>query len=365
MNLLEGTAWHSMKYARIFGYRKIIRDWTFDMFFDHVIPEDRPMVQAEIFRSMGLGSAFNFECRISKTDNTICWIQITGKSVLTRKGEPALVDGIVQDITERKKAELELIRAKDKAEESERLKSAFLANMSHEIRTPMNGILGFTELLKEPSLTIEEQQDFIRIIGKSGERMLNTINNIVDISKIESGVMKIDMKETSINEKIEFTYKFFKPEVENKGLKFSFRNGLPDMEAQIFTDNERVYGVLTNLVKNAIKFTKEGAIELGYEKRGDYLEFFVRDTGIGIPANKLDLIFERFRQVNESSSREFEGSGLGLSISKSYVEMLGGKIWVESKVNEGSTFYFTIPYRAVEGERKLPENIFPTMMIIH
>ncbi|RPI70171.1 MAG: response regulator [Ignavibacteriales bacterium] len=188
--------------------------------------------------------------------------------------------------------------------------------------------------------------------------MLNTINNIVDISKIESGLTKVDIKETNINGKTEFTYKFFKPEVETKGLLFLLKNGLPSKESIIKTDNEKVYAILTNLVKNAIKFTYDGSIEFGYEKKGEYLEFFVKDTGAGIPENQKEMIFERFRQGSESLNRAYEGSGLGLSISKSYVEMLGGKIWVESEEGAGSTFYFTIPYNAVSEERNIIENVF-------
>jgi CheY-like chemotaxis protein len=210
--------------------------------------------------------------------------------------------------------------------------------------------------LKEPNLTIDEQMDFIQIIQISGARMLNTINNIVDISKIESGQMNIDIKKSNINEKMEFTYKFFKPEVESKGLQLLLRNSLPSTESIIKTDNEKVYAVLTNLVKNAIKFTFEGFIEFGYEKKGNYLEFFVKDTGIGIPENQKELIFERFRQGNESLEREYEGSGLGLSISKSYVEMLDGKIWLVSEEGKGSTFYFTIPYNVVAEEKSTIEN---------
>jgi CheY-like chemotaxis protein len=223
--------------------------------------------------------------------------------------------------------------------------------MSHEIRTPMNGILGFTELLKEPSLSSDDQQDFIQIIQVSGARMLNTINNIVDISKIESGLTKVDIKGTNINEKLEFTYKFFKPEVEIKGLQLFVKNSLPTNEAFINTDNEKVYGILTNLVKNAIKFTYKGSIEFGYEKKGKYLEFFVKDTGEGIPQYQQQIIFERFRQGSDSLTRKYEGSGLGLSIAKSYVEMLDGEIWVESEEGKGSTFYFTIPYNAVSEEK--------------
>jgi PAS domain S-box-containing protein len=251
---------------------------------------------------------------------------------------------VIIDITERKTYESELIAAKEKAEESDRLKSAFLANMSHEIRTPMNGILGFTELLKEPTLTIEEQQDFIQTIEISGARMLNTINNIVDVSKIESGLVKVDVKETDINEKMLFIYKFFRQEIEKKGLQFLYKNGLPTKEATIKTDNEKVYGILTNLIKNAIKFTDKGSIEFGYEKKGEYIEFFVNDTGTGINEKQKEFIFDRFRQGSDELTRKYEGSGLGLSIAKSYIEMLGGKIWVESQEGIGTTFYFTIPY---------------------
>ena len=265
--------------------------------------------------------------------------------------ELAIVKKELVLLKEKERLTDELIIAKEQAEESNRLKSAFLSNMSHEIRTPMNGILGFTKLLKKPNLTGAQQQDFIRIIQISGARMLNTINSIVDISKIESGLTKVDIKATNINEKMEFTYKFFKPEVEIKRLQFLFKNSLPTNEAIISTDSEKVHAILSNLVKNAIKFTNEGAIEFGYEKKGEYLEFFVKDTGIGIPQNQYKMIFERFRQGSESHNRVYEGSGLGLSIAKSYIEMLGGKIWVESEEGKGSKFYFTIPYNAVLEEK--------------
>ncbi len=257
----------------------------------------------------------------------------------------------IRDISQRIKIETDLIEAKEKAEESDRLKSAFLTNMSHEIRTPMNGILGFTELLKEPNITSDDIQDYIQIIQISGTRMLNTINNIIDVSKIESRLIQINISETNINEKMEFTYKFFKPEVEFKKLQFILKNGLTTKESIINTDNEKVYGILTNLVKNAIKFTYEGSINFGYNRKGGFLEFFVKDTGVGIPENQKKLIFERFRQGSEAHNRAYEGSGLGLSIAKSYVEMLGGKIWVESQEGKGTIFYFTIPYNAVPEEK--------------
>lgn len=274
------------------------------------------------------------------------------------------------NITERKLAEQELIKAKEKAEESDRLKSAFLANMSHEIRTPMNGILGFADLLKEPNLTSKKQQEYIKIIEKSGVRMLNIINNIVDISKIEAGLTEVNMKESNINEQIEYIYNFFKPEVEQKGMQLFFKKSLASKEAVIKTDREKIYAILTNLVKNAIKYTNEGSIEFGYHLKTDSkpaaLEFFVKDTGIGIPKDRQKAIFERFIQADISDKMAYQGAGLGLSISKAYVEMLGGKMWVNSEEGNlpagkagDTTFYFTIPYNTEPEEIIVAENVIP------
>jgi len=250
----------------------------------------------------------------------------------------------IRDITARKVIEKELIKAKEQAEESDRLKSAFLANMSHEIRTPMNGIMGFAGLLKEPNLTGDEQQEYIQIIEKSGARMLNIINDIISISKIESGLNEINISESNINEQVEYIYTFFKPEVEGKGIQFSYKNSLPLSEAIIKTDREKLFAILTNLVKNAIKYCDKGSIELGCDKKGEYLEFYIKDSGIGIDSNRQEAIFERFIQADIIDKDARQGAGLGLSISKAYVEMLGGKLWVESEIGIGSTFYFTIPY---------------------
>ncbi|PKP28480.1 MAG: PAS domain-containing sensor histidine kinase, partial [Bacteroidetes bacterium HGW-Bacteroidetes-19] len=284
------------------------------------------------------------------------WVSALGFTLNDINGKPEKIVLMHENITKQKIAEQELRIAKVHAEESDRLKSAFLANMSHEIRTPMNGILGFAELLKEPGLSGEEQQEYIDIIEKSGVRMLNIINDIIDISKIEANLMKVDIKECFVNNIMEFIYNFFKPQVEEIGVKLIFKNSLTDKKAIIKTDYEKFFSIITNLVKNAIKYTNEGSIEFGYELvetlhesvlKEKSLQFYIKDTGIGIPKDRQSAIFERFIQADISDKMAKQGAGLGLAISKAYVEMLGGKIWVESEERVGSTFYFTLPYESV------------------
>lgn len=293
---------------------------------------------------------------LRKDGSTVC-TEVKVSVNLDDRSEVTGILGVTRDITEKKIEHEKLVAAKEQAEESDRLKSAFLANMSHEIRTPMNGILGFSELLKKPELTGEQQQEYINIIEKSGTRMLHIINDIVDISKIESGQMKIFISETNVNKQMEFVYNLFKPEAEHKNLQLFINNVLPDTEANILSDREKIYAILTNLVKNAIKYTMSGSIEFGYILNTDSkentdtftdIEFYVKDSGIGIPKNRQEAIFERFIQADIADIMAHQGAGLGLSISKAYVEMLGGKIWVESEENMGSTFHFTLPFKHVK-----------------
>lgn len=308
-----------------------------------VAPPYRSLIKERGFKRLaGEEVPSGYEFKIIAKDGTEKWVYLNG-SMIEYHGKPAGLISIA-DITGLKQIEQDLIKAKEHAEESDRLKSAFLANMSHEIRTPMNGILGFAELLKTPGLTGSEQLEYIHIIKKSGDRMLNIINDIIDISKIESGQMQVAISETNLNKQTEFIYEFFKPQVEINGLRLICSNGLPDKDSVIRTDKEKVYAILTNLVKNALKFTSKGSIEFGYKKKESYLEFFVKDTGFGIPPDRQHAIFDRFIQADMTDSRAFQGAGLGLSISKAYVEMLGGTIRVESLKGVGSTFYFTLPY---------------------
>ncbi len=261
---------------------------------------------------------------------------------------------------DRKKAEEELILALEKATESDRLKTAFLNNFSHEIRTPMNGILGFVGLLKEPELTGTQKQKFIQIIETSSNRMLCTVDDLVNISMIESGQVKISISEANVNEQTEDIHRLLKYEAENKGLNLLLQNTLPDNEVEISTDSAKLYGILTNIVKNAIKFTHKGSIVFGYHLVDKNLEFFVADSGIGIPEDRQTAIFDRFVKADIEDKAVFEGSGLGLSIAKAYVEMLGGNIWVESKDGVGSKFYFTIPYNPITKELAKVESKTPS-----
>jgi signal transduction histidine kinase len=246
---------------------------------------------------------------------------------------------------------LELEKQKIKAEESDRLKSAFLANMSHEIRTPMNGILGFSELLKTPGLTGEEQNKYIGIIEKAGKRMLNIINDIISISKIESGESDLVLSDFNLRHQVDFVQSLLRIDAENKGLGLTVVNGLPDGEVLINTDKEKLYAILINLVKNAIKYTNKGEIVFGYKVKEDVLEFFVKDTGIGIAMDRQKAIFERFIQADIEDKMARQGAGLGLAISKAYIAILGGEIWLESEIGKGSCFYFTLPNNRLSGEK--------------
>ena len=305
--------------------------------------------------------SYSLECRLRRYDGEYKWWLVRGIPVFDEQREVVKWFGTCTDIDELKRAEVELTIAKEHAEESDHLKSAFLANMSHEIRTPMNGILGFAGLLKESKLSGAEQQEYIGIIEKSGQRMLNIINDIISISKIEAGQMNVFLSETNVNEQLDYLNTFFQHEVEAKGMKLAYQKGLPGKLATLRTDREKIYAILTNLLKNAIKFSDSGFIEFGYQMAETqdseaFLQFYVRDTGIGIPKDKQKVIFERFIQADIGDKRAYQGAGLGLAITKAYVEMLGGKIWVESDEGKGSVFYFTLPYNYEAEEKTAVEN---------
>mgnify|MGYP000885592101 CR=1 FL=1 len=280
----------------------------------------------------------------------LIWEDVNISPVTDEYGAISHFVAIKEDITQKKKIIEELTAAKEKAEESDHLKSAFLANMSHEIRTPMNGILGFTELLSDSNFSGEEKQNFIKIIQKSGQRMLNTVNDLIDISKIETGQMSVVLTPANVKEILFSQYCFFQPEAEEKKLKFVLNDQIQQTEALVSTDVVKLDSILTNLIKNALKYTDLGSVEIGCNKQDNKLYFYVKDTGIGIPENRQAAVFNRFEQADVGDKRAYQGSGLGLTIAKAYVEMLGGKMELDSKIGYGSTFSFFIPAGETTGE---------------
>jgi signal transduction histidine kinase/CheY-like chemotaxis protein len=296
-------------------------------------------------KGISVGETDNYESD-GILGNRIFDISHTG---MIYEGRKAMLE-IFNDITLRKLSEIELVKAKEKAEESDRLKTAFLHNISHEIRTPMNGIVGFSALLSDPGQPEELRQSFADTIVQSSYHLLAIITDIIEISNIEANCVKIIKNETDLNSILKDIYNVSDLKAKSKNIGLSIKTTLENDAAKIQTDSTKLYQVLTNLVNNAIKFTTKGNIEFGYSLKNGNIEFFVSDTGIGIPAEHQSRIFDRFYQVESSLQRQYEGTGLGLAISKAYVEMLGGNIRVDSETGKGSTFCFTLPFEKSTGK---------------
>ncbi len=305
-------------------------------------PKSRINEYLEIFKRLGTEGKVFAEIELLKKDGN--FISTDLNSVILPGG---LVYGSCRDITERKLARAELIIAKNKAEESDHLKTAFLHNISHEIRTPLNAIVGFSGFLRNPDLPPEKREHFADIITQSSDQLLSIISDIVSIASIEAGQEKIQENEININLVCKLINDQFNSKAREKNIKLDFKTWLADDESIIITDATKLTQILSNLVNNAFKFTQQGYINFGYTLKDTQLEFYVEDSGIGISSGMHEEIFKRFRQIETTDSRKYGGSGLGLSISKAYVEMLGGKIWLTSKANRGTIFYFTLPYKKV------------------
>ncbi|MCX6308970.1 MAG: ATP-binding protein, partial [Bacteroidia bacterium] len=246
----------------------------------------------------------------------------------------------------KKEAEKELIDAKEKAEESNRLKIAFLQNISHEIRTPMNAICGFTSLMTEPDLSPEQKENYSSIVRSNCDQLLTIISDVLTISSVETKQMKVNIQEVNLIQLMEELTHIFKPTATSLSLDFKNSTDLETDQAFVLTDRTKLTQILSNLLTNALKFTKEGSIELHCHREKENLFFYVKDTGIGFNPDNKYTIFERFRQENEDINKKYGGTGLGLAISKAFVELLGGHISVETEPGKGSVFNFTIPYQA-------------------
>ncbi|NOQ25988.1 MAG: PAS domain-containing protein [Bacteroidales bacterium] len=336
-------------------FKELFED--FNKYYHWIHPDDRERIIKQ--RNNNLKNPNNnyfYEHRIIRPNGEIRWYWIRTFPVYNEEGKVYRRAGISSDITEQKELVNELLLAKDKAEESDNLKSAFLANMSHEIRTPMNGILGFSELLKDEDITTKEKNEYIKIIDQNGNQLLNLINDIIDIAKIEASQLSINKSDTDINSILEETYLLFSEKqkrLKKQTINFSvnFNN---NQNSTVYTDPKRLQQILNNLLSNAFKFTYSGSISFGYDfinnKNSNYFKFFVSDSGIGISSKMKKIIFERFGQEFNEKYKNSQGTGLGLAISKGIVKLLDGEIWVEStQENEtlgtsgSSTFYFTIP----------------------
>jgi len=301
-----------------------------------------------IMQTLSEGKVWQGEIEYGHGSGDKLWNQTSVSPIKDDKGNPTHIVYMVQDITTRKRFEENLKIAKQKAELSDHLKSSFLANMSHEIRTPMNAILGFASLLKEEDLPPEQSNYYIDIINTKGRDLLRIISDIIDISRIEAGDLQLKMEPVEVFNFIHDIYEEYKEDTAlSTKPNLGFRIKIPKKDRKVImnTDPARLKQVIVNLIQNALKFTTKGYIELGFSFKGkNVIQFYVKDTGIGIPKEKQTIIFDRFRQVDDTHTREYGGTGLGLTISRNLVEKLGGTLEVESEENQGSLFTFDLKY---------------------
>ncbi|UCH14943.1 MAG: PAS domain S-box protein [Bacteroidales bacterium] len=320
--------------------------------FDSLAPEERSKGEATLKKILEKGFANNIIIKYQRLDGSNFYGETNASLLKDPKGNSYAIIASTRDITKRINDEKELLEAKERAIESDLLKSAFLANMSHEIRTPMNGIVGFADLVKNRAITTAKRNKYLDIIIDRSKHLLNIINDIIDISKIEAGEINIIEKEFNLNKMLNKLYSFFESEIQIKSFRnveLRINSGLEDKKSIIYTDPVRLQQILTNLISNAFKFTKKGHIEYGYTVSDEKtLNFYVKDTGIGLSKEEQEIIFDRFRQGENSGEELIQGTGLGLSISKGLIEFLDGRIWVKSKKGSGSTFYFNIPYKTLQ-----------------
>jgi len=287
-----------------------------------------------------------FEWMHTKSDGKIFPVEVL-LTTISNESSKQVIHCVWRDITERKATEKALKEALDKAKESDKLKSAFLANMSHEIRTPMNGIIGFSEFLLEPNLSEKGRKGYAEVVIACSKQLLSIVNDILDISKIEAGTIQLNYENVNINELLEDLYTFYQPKAKECKLDLSCNKGLEHVKSVVEIDKTKLNQVLINLLSNAFKFTEDGSIAFGYQLVEDTLEFYVKDTGVGIDEKHKNKIFDRFFQEKFKLNKLHKGTGLGLPISKTFVELFGGELWYTTHT-KGTTMYFTIPYSTKE-----------------
>ncbi|HJS66777.1 MAG TPA: response regulator [Nitrospiraceae bacterium] len=317
---------------------------TYEAYLTLAHPEDRANLVGSITNCLKTGAEYAIEHRIVWPNGTIHWLACRGDVLRDEHGKPFRMLGTVMDITARREAEAELRRAKEAAEMANHAKSQFLATMSHEIRTPMNAIIGMADLLRETPLT-REQLEYVGIFRRAGMTLLTLISDLLDLSKMEAGHLVLEETEFDLREVIDKTTEMMALQAQEKGLELAC-SVASDVMPSVIGDPHRLLQIFLNLLSNAIKFTNQGRVDLRVTNDPDanepgVLRFTVSDTGIGIPPQKQALIFEQFTQADSSVTRKYGGTGLGLSICKQFVELMGGRIWVDSQLGRGSTFSFT------------------------
>ncbi len=384
------------RYYTMAGYEPNEFEGKFDEFTKHLHPDDvEHVLKSANDHFSGITKVFDIEYRFRRKEGIYMWIRGRGKIVKRdENGNPLRMIGTHTDINDKKNAELEIIKAKnraekseynlklkndeyealneeltkineelktakEKAEESNMLKSAFLQNLSHEIRTPINAIMGFAGFLSDPETQHDKIAGYASIIQNSSNQLLSIINDILTISAVETKQEKARIEKINVNNILVELQAIYKQQLLNKNISLYLNRELSDNKAEIYTDKTKLTQIITNLLSNAVKFTSIGSIEFGYRLKNDFLEFFVKDTGIGIKKEHHQAIFERFRQADKTIQMNFGGTGLGLAISKGFVELLGGEIWVESEPEKGAKFLFTIPYNPIIDENNSDEIINP------
>ncbi len=323
---------------------KFILPFSKEQIYGLIHPDDIDKVIPKVFEAIyNHQSNLRYIYRARYGNNNYMWREDNASFIYDENNNFKIAYLVSRDITDKIKQDEDLQFAKEKAEESDKLKTAFLQNMSHEIRTPLNGILGFSRLLESEDLQKEEISEFIGLIKQSSYRLLDTMNNILELSQIETGQIALIHKPIFINSLISDLFDEYYDKAVSKNLKFTYNMALEDENSYVQSDSKRLYQILSNLLSNAIKFTIEGQIELGYYIENFDIVFYVKDTGLGIRPDHIERIFDRFFQSELSISRNYEGNGLGLTISKELVRLLGGKIKVESEFGKGSKFYISLP----------------------
>lgn len=318
--------------------------------FDFVSPEDMDQALFNFRESItGIRVSRKWEYRFIKYDKTNFWCEVITSPLKDPDGRIKGLMVICNDITERKLAEEELIAAKKRLEQSDRFKTALLRNISHEIRTPLNAILGFSDLITDPSISNQLKSSYVEIINKSSTQLLSTINSLVDLSTIQTKSTKTNISDVNINEILTAIYNQFHLKAAKKNIQINVASALSDQEAAVRTDRLKLFQILSHLTENALKFTWYGQISIGCRQKNNEIEFSVSDTGIGIPGEFHSKVFDTFFRVEDSHDVKAEGIGMGLPICQAYVELLGGRIWFTSEPGKGSEFFFTIP-----GERSKP-----------